>query len=117
MVRFERKHMLFGWGQIWGDTRDRLAQGFRDNNQRALLRVLLGLLLARYSPLRAAVLSSALFGLWHVLPGIEALETTTATPSAMPTIDSQVCQGCLRRWRSALTSSRRFTTRVLRPVR
>lgn len=41
--------------------------------------VLLGLLLARHSPLRAAVLSSALFGLWHVLPGIEALETTTAT--------------------------------------
>jgi membrane protease YdiL (CAAX protease family) len=24
-------------------------------------------------------LSSALFGLWHVLPGIEALETTTAS--------------------------------------
>jgi membrane protease YdiL (CAAX protease family) len=44
--------------------------------------VLLGLLLARYSPLRAAVLSSALFGLWHVLPGIEALETTTATQFA-----------------------------------
>jgi membrane protease YdiL (CAAX protease family) len=41
--------------------------------------VLLGLLLAKYSPLRAAVVSSALFGLWHVLPGIEALETTTVT--------------------------------------
>ena len=41
--------------------------------------VLLGLLLVRYSPLRAAVISSALFGLWHVLPGIEALETTTVT--------------------------------------
>ena len=41
--------------------------------------VLLGLLLAWYSPFRAAVLSSALFGLWHVLPGVDALETTTAT--------------------------------------
>lgn len=40
--------------------------------------VLLGLLLVWYSPFRAAVLSSALFGLWHVLPGVDALETTTA---------------------------------------
>lgn len=41
--------------------------------------VLLGLLFAWYSPFRAAVLSSALFGLWHVLPGVDALETTTVT--------------------------------------
>ncbi len=39
--------------------------------------VLFGVLLAWFSPLRAALISSALFGLWHVLPGIEALETTT----------------------------------------
>ncbi|MDJ0497417.1 MAG: type II CAAX endopeptidase family protein [Acidimicrobiia bacterium] len=44
--------------------------------------VLLGLLLAWYSPFRAAVLSSALFGLWHVLPGVDALETTTVTQAA-----------------------------------
>ncbi len=44
--------------------------------------VLLGLLLAWYSPFRAAVLSSALFGLWHVLPGVDALETTAAQYSA-----------------------------------
>jgi membrane protease YdiL (CAAX protease family) len=41
--------------------------------------VLLALLLTRFSPVRAVFLSSALFGLWHVLPGIEALETTTAS--------------------------------------
>ena len=50
--------------------------------------VLLGLLLARYSSLRAAVLSSALFGLWHVLPGIEALETTTATSLTSGVMDT-----------------------------
>ncbi|MDJ0663310.1 MAG: CPBP family intramembrane metalloprotease [Acidimicrobiia bacterium] len=44
--------------------------------------VLLGLLLTRYSPFRAAVLTSALFGLWHVLPGVDALETTAAEFSA-----------------------------------
>ncbi|MDJ0952319.1 MAG: CPBP family intramembrane metalloprotease [Acidimicrobiia bacterium] len=41
--------------------------------------VLLALLLTRFSPFRAALLSSALFGLWHILPAIDALETTTAT--------------------------------------
>jgi membrane protease YdiL (CAAX protease family) len=44
--------------------------------------VLLALLFAWYSPFRAAVLSSALFGLWHVLPGVDALETTTTEFSA-----------------------------------
>jgi membrane protease YdiL (CAAX protease family) len=43
--------------------------------------VLLGMLLVWTSPRRALVISSALFGLWHVLPGIEALETTDAVGS------------------------------------
>lgn len=37
--------------------------------------VLLGMLLLWMAPLRAVLLSSALFGLWHVLPGIAALDT------------------------------------------
>lgn len=44
--------------------------------------VLLGVLLAWFSPFRAAIMSSALFGLWHVLPGITALETSTAADPA-----------------------------------
>lgn len=41
--------------------------------------VLLGMLLLWMSPLRATAISSVLFGLWHVLPAFEALETTPAT--------------------------------------
>ncbi len=40
--------------------------------------VLLGVLLSWMAPLRALLVSSALFGLWHVLPGIAALDTTSA---------------------------------------
>ncbi len=39
---------------------------------------LLGMLLRWTSPLRATVVSSVLFGLWHVLPAIAALESATA---------------------------------------
>lgn len=38
--------------------------------------VVLGMLLAWMAPLRAVIVSSALFGLWHILPGIAALDTT-----------------------------------------
>lgn len=44
--------------------------------------VLLGMLLLWLSPLRATIVASALFGLWHLLPGIEALETTTVAEPA-----------------------------------
>lgn len=40
IVRFERKHMIFGWGQLWGETREALLRSPRENAQRALLRVL-----------------------------------------------------------------------------
>ncbi len=40
MVRFERKHMLFGWGQIWGATRQALARPLLESHHRTLLRVL-----------------------------------------------------------------------------
>jgi len=40
--------------------------------------VLLGLLLMWLSPLRATLVSSALFGLWHILPGLDSLETNPA---------------------------------------
>lgn len=39
--------------------------------------VLLGLLLVWMSPWRAVAISSAMFGLWHILPGIAALETAS----------------------------------------
>jgi membrane protease YdiL (CAAX protease family) len=39
--------------------------------------VLFGLLLARTSLLRSVLLSSAAFGLWHILPGLAALDTAT----------------------------------------
>ena len=40
--------------------------------------VVLGMLLLWVSPLRAVVLSSILFGLWHVLPAFDSLETNPA---------------------------------------
>ena len=39
--------------------------------------VLLGILMTRTTAVRAVVISSALFGLWHVLPGISALESAS----------------------------------------
>lgn len=38
---------------------------------------LLGLLMVSTSPKRAAIVSSVLFGLWHILPAIDALDTST----------------------------------------
>jgi membrane protease YdiL (CAAX protease family) len=43
--------------------------------------VLLGLMLRWVSPWRAVLGSSVLFGLWHVLPGMDALETNSAVES------------------------------------
>ncbi|MDY0001226.1 MAG: hypothetical protein RBU30_08030 [Polyangia bacterium] len=40
VVRFERKHMIFGWGQLWGETLAALLRAPRENLQRTLLRVL-----------------------------------------------------------------------------
>ncbi len=40
LSRFERKHMIFGWGQIYGKTRAYLGSPPLLNNYRALLRVL-----------------------------------------------------------------------------
>lgn len=39
--------------------------------------VLLGVLMTRTTVLRAVVISSVLFGLWHILPGIAALENVS----------------------------------------
>lgn len=44
--------------------------------------VLLGMLMVRMTPLRAALVSSAIFGLWHVFPAIAALETTSGIAEA-----------------------------------
>lgn len=64
-------------GEALYETLLRIPFGTALGEELAFRGVLLGVLLAWYSPFRAAVYSSALFGLWHVLPGIEALETTT----------------------------------------
>jgi hypothetical protein len=40
MVRFERKHMIFGWGGLRGTTQAALARTPLENNHRALLRAL-----------------------------------------------------------------------------
>lgn len=37
--------------------------------------VIFGMLVRRYSPLKAAVWSSLLFGLWHILPVLDAMQT------------------------------------------
>lgn len=39
--------------------------------------VLLGMLMVRTTALRAVVISSVMFGLWHLLPGMSALETVS----------------------------------------
>lgn len=39
--------------------------------------VLLGLLMTRTTAVRAVVISSVLFGFWHILPGISALESAS----------------------------------------
>ncbi len=39
--------------------------------------VVLGMLLLWVTPRRAVVIASTLFGLWHVLPGLDALETAS----------------------------------------
>jgi len=48
--------------------------------------VALGLLLRWMSPLRAVLASSALFGLWHILPAIDALDTNPAADLASGTL-------------------------------
>jgi membrane protease YdiL (CAAX protease family) len=68
-----------GVGEMLYETLLRIPIGTALGEELAFRGVLFGVLLAWFSPLRAALISSALFGLWHVLPGIEALETTTAT--------------------------------------
>lgn len=68
-----------GIGEMLYETLLRIPFGTALGEELAFRGVLFGVLLAWFSPLRAALISSALFGLWHVLPGIEALETTTAT--------------------------------------
>lgn len=68
-----------GVGEMLYETLLRIPVGTALGEELAFRGVMFGVLLAWFSPLRAALISSALFGLWHLLPGIEALETTTAT--------------------------------------
>jgi uncharacterized protein len=51
---------------------------------------LLGVLLRRHPPATAAVLSSALFGLWHLLPGSEILDTGAAARVAASHVPANV---------------------------
>ncbi len=40
MMRFERKHMIFGWGSLQGDTRAAMQRTPLENNHRTLMRTL-----------------------------------------------------------------------------
>jgi membrane protease YdiL (CAAX protease family) len=71
------------------DTLFRIPLATAAAEEMAFRGVLLGLLLAWMAPLRAVLVSSALFGLWHILPAMAALETSDAISGA----SSQVVAG------------------------
>lgn len=67
-----------GTGEMLYETLIRIPFGTALTEEMAFRGVLLGLLLLWFSPLKAALISSVLFGLWHILPGLDALETNPA---------------------------------------
>lgn len=68
-------------GEMLTETLLRIPVATALGEELAFRGVLLGVLLAWLSPLRAVIISSALFGLWHVLPGVDALESSGAADS------------------------------------
>jgi membrane protease YdiL (CAAX protease family) len=47
--------------------------------------VLLGVLLQSYSPLTSSIIAAAVFGLWHIAPSINSIESNTAVQERMRT--------------------------------
>ncbi len=64
-------------GEMLYDVVVRIPLGTSLGEEVAFRGVVFGMLMLWLSPLRAALVSSALFGLWHVLPGISALDTSS----------------------------------------
>lgn len=71
-----------GWGEMLYETLLRIPLGTALAEEIAFRGVVLGLLLSWMSPWRALLASSTLFGLWHILPAIEALENNPAADLA-----------------------------------
>lgn len=71
-----------GVGEMLYETLLRIPIGTVLGEEIAFRGVVLGMLLLWVSPFRAVVISSALFGLWHIWPAIEALETNPAADLA-----------------------------------
>lgn len=71
-----------GVGEMLYETLVRIPIGTALAEEIAFRGVVLGMLLAWVSPLRAVWFSSVLFGLWHVLPAIDALDTNPAADIA-----------------------------------
>ncbi|MCP4967483.1 MAG: CPBP family intramembrane metalloprotease [bacterium] len=67
-----------GIGEMLYESLVRIPLGTALTEEIAFRGVLLGLLLMWFSPLKATLVAAALFGLWHVLPGLDALETNPA---------------------------------------
>jgi membrane protease YdiL (CAAX protease family) len=67
-----------GTGEMLYETLVRIPLSTALAEEVAFRSVLLGMLLLWFSPLRATIVSSALFGLWHILPGLAALDTNSA---------------------------------------
>ncbi len=67
-----------GVGEMVYETMVRIPLATALGEEIAFRGVVLGLLLLWVSPLRAMLVSAALFGIWHVLPAISALETSEA---------------------------------------
>lgn len=71
-----------GVGKLLYETLVRIPIGTALAEEIAFRGVVLGLLLLWLSPFRAVVISSILFGLWHIGPAITALETSPAADLA-----------------------------------
>lgn len=79
-----------GVAEMLYETLIRIPIGTVLTEELAFRGVVLGMFLLWMSPLKALVASSALFGLWHVLPAIEALETNPAADLASGTVATVV---------------------------
>jgi membrane protease YdiL (CAAX protease family) len=67
-----------GTGEMLYETLVRIPFSTALAEEVAFRSALLGMLLLWFSPLKATITSSALFGLWHILPGLTALDTNPA---------------------------------------
>lgn len=101
------------------DSLVRIPLGTALGEEIAFRGALLGMFLLWMSPLRATLLSSLLFGLWHVLPAVEALETTAVDlgENAVVDVASVIAQVVVTAVAGVLFSWLRFRGRnIVAPV-